>query len=75
MAALIGKIPLKPEIALTSRCSGSRDNGNKERAVVDLVPDLLIPRVPAPQSALIEKDLDVGRTQGLANPLGRLRIL
>jgi hypothetical protein len=42
---------------------------------VDFVSDLLIPRVPAPQLALIEKDLDAGRTQCLANLLGRLDIL
>ena len=49
--------------------------GNEERAIVDLAPDLLIPHIPAAQLALIEKDLDAGRTQCLANPLGRLRIL
>jgi hypothetical protein len=52
-----------------------RNDRNKERAVVDLAPDLLIPRVPAPQLALIEKDLDAGRTQCLADLLGSLRIL
>jgi len=30
------------------------DKRNEERAVVDLVPDLLIPRVPDPQLALVE---------------------
>src|ERR1700733_7599327 len=75
MAALIGKIPLKPEIALTSRCSGSGDNGNKERAVADLTPDLLIPNIPAPQLALIEKHPNAGRTQCLANALSWLCIL
>ena len=52
-----------------------RDERHEESAVVDLVTDLLIPRVTAPQLALIEKDLDAGRTQGLANPLRSLRIL
>jgi hypothetical protein len=42
---------------------------------MDLAPDLLIPRVSAPQLALIEKDLDAGGAKGLANPLGSLRIL
>jgi hypothetical protein len=42
---------------------------------VALVPDLLIPGVPAPQFALIEKDLDAGRTQCLATLLGRLHVL
>jgi hypothetical protein len=42
---------------------------------VDLLADLAVPRVSAPQLALIEKNLDAGRTQSLANLLGRLRIL
>jgi hypothetical protein len=42
---------------------------------VNLLPDRLIPHVAATQPALIEKDLDAGSTQCLANLLGRLRIL
>ena len=42
---------------------------------MDLVPDLLILRVPAPQLALIEKGLNARRAQCLADPLGWLRIL
>jgi hypothetical protein len=75
VGALIRKIPLKPEIALATRGRVRRNNRNKERAVVDLAPDLLIPRVPAPQLALIEKNLDAGRTQRLANLLSGLRVL
>jgi len=52
-----------------------RNDRNEERAVVDLVPDLMIPGVPAPQLALIEKDLDTGGAKCLANLLGSLRIL
>ena len=51
------------------------DEGHEESAVVDLVPDLMIPGVPAPQLALIEKDLDAGGTKCFANLLSRLRIL
>jgi len=51
------------------------DNRNEYGAVVDLVPDLLIPRVPTPQLALIEKDLDTGSAKRFANPLRRRRIL
>jgi hypothetical protein len=75
VSALIRKIPLKAEIAFMPRGRVGRNDGNEERAVVDLAPDLLIPHIPAPQLALIEKDFNTGRTQGLANPLGRLRIL
>ena len=42
---------------------------------MDLLPDLLIPNIAAPQLALIEKDLDTGRTQCLANLLSGLRVL
>jgi len=42
---------------------------------VDLAPDLLIPHIPAPQLALIEKDFNTGRTQCVANLLRSLRIL
>ena len=42
---------------------------------MDLAPDLLIPNIPAPQLALIEKDIDTGRTQCLANLLSGFRIL
>ena len=64
-----------PKIALEPLLGVLGDNWNEERAVVDLVPDLLVPRVPAPQLALIEKDLDAGRTQRLANLLRSLRVL
>jgi hypothetical protein len=52
-----------------------RNDGNEERAVVDLAPDLLIPHIPAPQLTLVEEDFNAGRTQRLANLLRRLRIL
>ena len=42
---------------------------------MDLAPDLLIPKIPAAELALIEKHLDAGRTQCLANLLSGLRVL
>ena len=75
MGALIGEIPLKTEIAFAPRGRVCGNDGNEERAVVDLPPDPLIPNIPAPQLALIEKDLDAGRTQCLANILSGLRVL
>ena len=75
MRALIRKIPLKAEIAFTPRGRVGRNDGNKQCTVVDLAPDLLIPRVSAAQLTLIEKDLDAGRTQRLANLLSGPRIL
>jgi hypothetical protein len=75
MGAFDCEVPLVPKIALKPLLSVLGDHRNEEGAVVDLLPDLLIPRVPAPQLALIEKDLDAGRTQCLANLLRSLRIL
>lgn len=75
VGALIRKIPLKPEIALVPRCRVRGNDGNEERAVVDLAPDLLIPGVSTPQLALVEPNLDAGRTQCLTNLLRGLRIL
>ena len=42
---------------------------------MDLPPNPLIPNIPAPQLALIEKDLDSGRAQCLANLLSGLCVL
>ena len=42
---------------------------------MDLAPDLLIPHIPAPQIALVEKDFNAGRTQCVTNLLRSLRIL
>ena len=75
MGALDCEVPLVPKIALEPLLGMLGDDRNEQRAVVDLAADFLVPRVPAPQLALIEKDLDASRTQRLANPLGRLRIL
>jgi hypothetical protein len=75
MGALIRKIPFKAEIAFMPRGRVGRDDRNEERAVLDLAPDLLIPRVPAPQLALVEKHFDSGSAECRANLLGSLRIL
>jgi hypothetical protein len=72
---LIRKIPLEPEIALLPRRRIRRNDGNKERTVVDLAPDLLIPGISAPQLALVEPDLDARCAQGPANAPGGLLVL
>jgi hypothetical protein len=71
----MASFPFAAKIAFEALLRVVGDNWNEEDAVLDLVPDLLIPRVPAAQLALVEKHLDAGRTQRLANPLGRVRIL
>ena len=75
MRAIDGEFPLESKITLEPLLGMLGHDRHEQGAVVDLVTDLLIPRVPAPQLALIEKDLDGGRTQSLANLLSRLRIL
>ena len=64
-----------PKIALEPLLGVLRNNRYEEGAVVDLVSDLLIPRVSTPQLALIEEDLNAGRTKCIANLLRSLRIL
>src|SRR3984885_4911662 len=75
MRAIDGEFPLESKITLEPLLGMLRHDRHEQGTVVDLVADLLIPRVPAPQPALIEKNLDVRRTQRLANLLSRLRIL
>jgi hypothetical protein len=70
-----GELPFVAKIAVKPLLGVLGDHRNEDGAVVDLVPGLLIPCVPAPQLALIEKDLDAGRTQCLANLTRSLRIL
>jgi hypothetical protein len=65
----MAKIALKPLVGMLG------DDRNEKGTVMDLTPDSLIPRVPAPQLALIKKDIYTGCTQCLANPPRRLRIL
>jgi hypothetical protein len=40
----------------------SGDDRNEERAVTDLIADLAIPGVPAPEFALVKPDLNAGPT-------------
>jgi hypothetical protein len=75
VTALIRKVPLQSKVALVPRGCISRDDGNEERAVADLVADLLIPHIPAPQLALVEPDLDARSAKCLANLLGGVGIL
>jgi hypothetical protein len=51
------------------------DHRNEDSASLNLLADHLIPRIAAPQLALVEPDFDAGGTQRLANSLRRLRIL
>jgi len=50
--------PLAAEIAFIAAFRICRDHRDEQTAVVDLLSDLAIPGVPAPQLALIEPDFD-----------------
>jgi hypothetical protein len=75
LRALLGERPFDAEVALAARGRIGRNYGYKERAVADLLSDLLIPDITAPQLAAVEPHLDSRRTQTLANELCHLRIL
>ena len=73
--AFYGELPLAAEIPFKSGLGMGGDDGNEKRAVTDLVTDLAIPSIATAQLALVEPDLNAGRTQYLANPLGGLLVL
>ena len=75
MGAFDGEIPLVPKVTFKPLLGVLGDNRDKEDAVVDLVADLLVPRIPAPQLALIEEDLDTTGTECIADLVRRLGIL
>jgi len=75
VGALIRKVPLKAKVAFMP-CRRVRGNdGHEECTVVQLTPDLLIPRVPAAKLALVEPDLEARSSKSLADALCRIGIL
>jgi hypothetical protein len=75
MRAIDGEFPLAPEVTFLASLGRGRDDGDKQRAVADLLADLVVPRISAAQLALVEPDLDAARPQRLANAPRRLGIL
>ena len=75
VGAIDGQLPFQPEVALAARLGVRGDDGNEQGAVVDLLADRVVPRVPAAQLALVEPDLDPGAAQRLADPPRGLGIL
>jgi hypothetical protein len=73
--AFYGELPLAAEIPFKPGLGMGGDDGNEKRAVTDLIADLAIPGVPAPEFALVEPDFDAHSPKGLANPLGSLCVL
>jgi hypothetical protein len=74
VGALIRKVPLQSEVALMSRSRIRGNDGDEERAVMEFVPDLLIPRIPTAQFAFVEPDLDAGSTERSCDALSGRRI-
>ena len=59
-------------------CSGSPNlhmNALTAHYSADLMPDVMIPRIPTPQLVLVEPDLDARRTECLAHPRSRSCVL
>ena len=75
MRAIDGEFPLAPEVTFLASLGRGRNDGDKQRAVADLLADLVVPRISAAQLALVEPDLDAARPQRLANAPRRLGIL
>jgi hypothetical protein len=73
--SVCGQSPLASEVPLIAAFRISRDNGDKQMAVVDLLPDLAVPGIAAAQLALVKPDLDAACAECLANPLDSLRVL
>src|SRR5271169_2403301 len=52
-----------------------RDDGDEERAGLDLLADQLIPGITATQLALVEPDFEACRPEGFADTTGCLSVL
>jgi hypothetical protein len=73
--ALVSKIPFETEVAFVPRGCIGRNYRDEECAVVNLAANLLIPDVPTPELALVQKDFNARGSQRRADPLRRLGIL
>ena len=52
-----------------------RNDGDEERALSNLAPNVLVPRIPAPKLALVEPNLNAGRSKRLTNAARGVRVL
>jgi hypothetical protein len=73
--AFDGQPPLATEVPLVPGFGVGGDQRKKQPAVVDLLPDLVIPGLTASQLTLVEPDLHACGAQGLANAVGSLLVL
>ena len=69
------QFPLQPEISFSALMRVAGNQGYEQGARPDLSANGLIPRLAAPQLALVEPDLDTGAAQCIANSLRRPCVL
>src|SRR5215467_11286832 len=69
------ELPLETEVPLVALLRVRRDDCDEQPTVVDLLPDAMIPGVPASQLALVEPDFDAGRAKSGSDARGRLDVL
>ena len=72
---LHSKFPLTAKIAFGSCLRVGGDHRHKQRTLLDLSADALVPSIAAPKLAPVEPDLDPGPVQGLADALSCLCVL
>ena len=75
VGALDGELPFAAEIALEPGLRPGRDDGQEQRALANLPPDLRVPGVAAAEFILVEPHLVPGGAQRLADAPGRRSIL
>jgi hypothetical protein len=75
VSAIDRKFPLTPKVTFQACLRGSRDDWNEQGAIVDVLSDLTVPDITAPQLALVEPDLDTGGAERVANVPRGFRVL
>src|SRR6266404_4552705 len=75
VGTMVGEPPFEAEVALPARGGVRGDDRHEQRAIADLLADLLVPHITAAKLALIEPYLDTRAPQRLTNTPRRIRIL
>lgn len=75
LRALVGEAPFQSEISFRTRLRAQRDDRQKQRAVADLLPNSLVPRVATAQFTFVKPNFDARGTKRLADTAGQLGVL
>ena len=75
MGTIDGEFPLASEVTFRASLCGHRNDGDEQRALVDLLADLPVPSISAAQLLAVEPGLDAGSPQRIADTPSRLHIL